>query len=72
MAWSCWNYLTFSKVKLREGRQYSSETGSENSLHSHEEEIQREKSLNADVNQVSLFVLIFFFAACFVLMNNNS
>lgn len=54
MAWSCWNYLTFSKVKLREGRQYSSETGSENSLHSHEEEIQREKSLNADVNQVSL------------------
>ncbi|KAF8799396.1 amine oxidase [Phlegmacium glaucopus] len=48
MAWSCWNYLTFSNAGRREN---GSGTGSQNG---HEKEIKREKTLNADVNQVSL------------------
>lgn len=62
IAWSCWNYLTFSNESGQ-----SSETRSENR---HEKEIKREQSLSADVNKVSLFVFLAFFIM-FVLMNNE-
>jgi len=50
MAWSCWNYLTYTDAYLNGS---GSETESESGLYS-KEEFQREKSLNTDVNQVSL------------------
>ena len=60
MAWSCWNYLAYTNTYLNGNGRSGSETESESGLYSKEEEFQREKSLNTDVNQVSLFVLFFF------------
>jgi len=66
MAWSCWNYLTFSNSGRRESGRHGSGMQSENALYSREEESKWEKSLNADVNHVSLSVLftIFSYVGC--------